>query len=204
MKTNYKLIISDTLQKFIDEYSEEFTPKKDDLFKALMLTDINQVNVVILGQDPYPTLGDANGLSFSVNRDEKLPKSLNNMYKELYRDLSIKRTTGDLTDWALQGVLLLNTVLSTVVGTANAHRGIGWEDLTDDIIKQVSNKGNVVFILLGKQAQVYEKIIDQKTNCIIKTSHPSPLSVYRGFDGSGIFGKTNEELSKLNKKKIKW
>ncbi len=200
----YKLTFDENVQKILNNYDEnKYSPIKENLFKALELTSFSDVKVVILGQDPYPTKGDANGLSFSVNRSEKLPKSLNNMFKELESDLGIKRTNGDLTTWAMQGVLLLNTVLSVEVGKANSHRNLGWEELTTKIIKDVASKKNIVFVLLGKQAQSYKKMIFDE-NIIIETSHPSPLSAYRGFLGSKIYSQINFELQKLGHSAIKW
>ncbi len=205
MKINgYEFQIEPEIKVLIDHYNDEiYSPSKKNLFKSLELTSLKDVKVVILGQDPYPSKGDAMGLSFSVNRDTKLPKSLINMFKELESDLGIKRSNGNLEDLASQGVLLLNTILSVEISKANSHRNLGWQVTTDQIISQVASQKGIIFILLGKQAQNYEKMIDEN-NYIIKAPHPSPLSAYRGFFGSKIFSKANEILIKTERDPIKW
>lgn len=200
----YQFEIEPTVKVLIDNYdNDKYSPKKCELFKALELTSLNDVKVVILGQDPYPTKGDAMGLSFSVTRNNKLPKSLINIFKELENDLGIERTDGNLEYLAKQGVLLLNTILSVEVSKANSHRKLGWQTTTDQIIKQVAKRGDIIFILLGKQAQSYQNLIGEN-NYIINSPHPSPLSAYRGFFGSKIFSKTNEILIKLGREPINW
>lgn len=197
MKINdYEITLNNELEKLLKNYDDEkYGPNFERIFYALELTPLNKVKVCILGQDPYPKFGDACGLAFSVNRNEKLPASLRNIYKELQNDLGIVRTDGDLSDIAKQGVLLLNTVLTIEYGKANSHHNLGWIDTTNSLIEQVSNKGGVIFVLLGKQAQEYVSIIDSKKNFIIMTSHPSPLSAYRGFLGSKLFSQINELLA---------
>ncbi len=202
---SYDLIFSDEVKNLLDNYDDEiYAPKYDNLFLALDLCPLDICNVVILGQDPYPKEGDAMGLSFSVNRSDKLPASLKNIYKELESDLGIKRSSGDLTNIAKQGVLFLNTILSIETGITNSHSKLGWQKTTDSIISQISNKGNVIFVLLGAQAHKYEKMIDVNNNYIIKQVHPSPLSAYRGFFGSKIFSEINEILENENKPVIDW
>ncbi len=205
MKINgYSFDIEPKVQKLIDNYDDvKYSPKKCELFKALELTSLSNVKVVILGQDPYPTANDAMGLSFSVNRNDKLPKSLINIFKELENDLGIVKTDGNLEYLAKQGVLLLNTILSVEVSKANSHRNLGWQTSTDQIIKQVAQKKDVIFILLGKQAQSYASIIGDN-NYVINAAHPSPLSAYRGFWNSKIFSKTNEILFKTKREPINW
>ncbi len=180
------------------------TPEEKDIFNAFKEVKPEQTNVIFIGQDPYPKEGDAHGLSFSVKRDKNLPASLKNIYKELKNDLEVTRTNGDLRKIANQGVLFLNIILTTEIGKPKSHHGIGWEEITKDVIINISNKGNKIFVLLGKDAQELKRYINIESNVIIKTSHPSPLSAYRGFLGSGIFSKINKELKRLNKKGINW
>lgn len=202
---DYNIILNQQVSKLLDNYDDSlYAPQYDEIFKALELTPLSDVTVVFLGQDPYPRLGDACGLSFSVNRSDKLPASLKNIYKELYNDLKISRTSGDLSDIAKQGVLFLNTILTIKIGETNSHAQLGWQETTDNILKQISDKGNVVFVLLGNQAQKYERLIDIRKNTIIKQVHPSPLSAYRGFFGSKIFSQINDELIKYEHEIIDW
>ncbi len=205
MKINgYDILLDSKVEDLMNNYDEiKYAPAKKNIFRALELTSLSEVKVVILGQDPYPVPGDACGLSFSVDRAEKLPKSLINIGKELESDMNVKLKTGDLSNWAMQGILLLNTVLTVEKTKANSHHKLGWQITTDNIIKQVSAKQNVIFVLLGKQAQTYEKIIGTH-NIIIKAPHPSPLSAYRGFFGSKIFSEINNNLITLGKKPINW
>ncbi len=201
----YNLVFSDEVDNLLKNYDDnKYAPSFDKLFYALEITKLKDVNVVILGQDPYPKKGDAMGLSFSVDRSEKLPASLRNIYKELSDDLNVQRVDGNLTDIAKQGVLFLNTVLSVEIGSANSHKNLNWQLTTDSIIKQVSDKGNVIFVLLGKQAQQYENIIDVENNFIIKEVHPSPLSAYRGFFGSKLFSRINKMLVDMDKQPLNW
>lgn len=180
-------------------------PKSIDLFKALKLTDYNDVNVVILGQDPYHGENEANGLCFSVNHGIQTPPSLQNIFKELKSDLNITREDTDLSDWAKQGVLLLNTVLTVEKGKAFSHRGKGWEIFTDKIIEKLNEKDDpIVFILWGSAARSKKTLITNKKHMIVESAHPSPLSYYRGFEGSKPFSKTNNLLKSVNKKEIKW
>lgn len=180
-------------------------PPREQIYTAFELTSFENVRVVILGQDPYHGEGQSHGLAFSVNEGVKIPPSLRNMYKELEDDLGIVRKTGSLRDWAKEGVLLLNTVLTVDAHDANSHRGLGWEPFTDGIIKHVSdNLEHVVFILWGKPAQQKEKLIDTSKHCIIKSTHPSPLSAYRGFFGTKPFSRTNEYLEKNGRRPVNW
>jgi uracil-DNA glycosylase len=164
------------------------------------------VRVVILGQDPYHGPGQAHGLSFSVPDKIKLPPSLKNIFKELESDLNITPSAnGNLTKWASQGVLLLNTYLTVVANTPMSHSKIGWEIFTDAIIKNISTqKENIVFILWGAFAQKKETLIDSAKHCIIKSAHPSPLSAHNGFWGSKCFSKTNAYLKLNNRQAIDW
>ncbi len=176
-------------------------------FNALKTTPLNKVKVVIIGQDPYPTIGHPHGLCFSVMPDVKpLPKSLINIYKELQDDLGIDNFhTGYLQSWAEQGVLLLNSVLTVDAGRPASHRGMGWEKFTDKIIATINeNTVHIVFILWGKYAQDKGKMIDTSKHLIIKSAHPSPLSAHRGFFGSRPFSKTNAYLIQYGKSEIDW
>lgn len=200
----YQFELPTTIKDLLENYDDQkYGPNQANIYRALELCSLADVKVVIIGQDPYPSYGDACGLSFSVERDDKLPKSLVNMYKELLSDLGIERQSGDLSDWASQGVLLLNTVLTVEYTKANSHRKLGWLSVSETIIKQVAAKENVIFILLGKQAQQYQGLIGNE-NIIIQAPHPSPLSAYRGFFGSNIYSKANEELKKISQEPIKW
>lgn len=171
-------------------------PSKDEVFNFLKLTAFDDIKVVIIGQDPYHQPGQANGLAFSVNDGIKFPPSLRNIFIELNSDLGIDiPKSGNLTSWAKQGVFLINSTLTVEKSQPNSHSKFGWDELTDFLIEYISdNKENVVFILLGKFAQLKRPLIKSKKHLILETSHPSPFSVRRGFFGSKIFSKTNEYL----------
>ncbi len=181
-------------------------PPKDYIFNALKLTSFKDTKVVIVGQDPYHGKGEAHGLSFSVQKGIKIPPSLQNIYKELENDLGIPpKDNGDLTGWAKQGVLLLNAVLTVEKDKAASHRNLGWEPLTDYIIKLLNKKGEpVVFILWGNFAKEKAKLITNPNHYIITSPHPSPFSAYSGFFGSKPFSKTNNYLKTKNIKPIDW
>lgn len=181
-------------------------PPVHQIMRTFDITKFDDTKVVILGQDPYPTAGHANGLAFSVNACvTPIPKSLVNIFKELESDIGVKRTAGSLRDWASQGVLLLNTVLTVVEGDAGSHQGIGWEALTNEAIGALSDKReNIVFILWGKKAQGKLCLIDQTKHHVIMSPHPSPLSAYRGFFGSKPFSQTNDYLKQHNIQEIDW
>lgn len=183
-------------------------PKKEKIFKAFELCSVADVKVVILGQDPYPTLGHANGLAFSTEDFvQPFPKSLRNIFKELQRsiaDYSIP-LTGNLEPWAEQGVLLLNTCLTTEIGQANAHKNQGWEELTFLLLQAIfREKKQLVAMLWGSQAQAIIPTLNQENHLILQSSHPSPLSVYRGFDGCNHFQLCNDYLRQNGKKEINW
>ncbi len=182
-------------------------PKGNQVFRAFDACPFDEVKVVVLGQDPYPTKGHAHGLCFSVEPDVRpIPKSLNNIYKELEADLGVPpRENGDLSDWAEQGVLLLNSVLTVREGEANSHKNRGWERFTDKIIERLAkNKTGIVYILWGAKAQEKAYSVDESTNLIIRSPHPSPLSSYRGFFGSKPFSRTNNYLIEQGHEAIKW
>lgn len=182
-------------------------PPEDLVFNAFKLTGFDAVKVVILGQDPYHNDGQAHGLSFSVPDGMALPPSLRNIYTELAADIpgfSIPKS-GNLTSWAKQGVLLLNATLTVRAHQAASHQKKGWEEFTDQIIQQISQKlDNVVFILWGSYAQKKSMLIDESRHLILKSVHPSPLSVYRGFFGCRHFSKANQYLLSHNKEAINW
>ena len=195
------------IKEFIKEerLSKTVYPPATDLFNAFKLTDFKDIKVVILWQDPYHGEKEAMGLSFSVRRGVRTPPSLRNIFKELYDDLGINRTDTDLSDWAKQGVFLLNTVLTVEKDKANSHKDIGWEIFTDYVIGQINDKlKNVVFILWGRQAREKKRIITNPSHYIIESAHPSPLSAYNGFFGSAPFSKTNKYLKEHNKTEIKF
>jgi uracil-DNA glycosylase len=218
LKASWLVYLEDELKKpyiqellnFLEAQKAEgktILPKEEFWFSALNSTPLNQVKVVILGQDPYPTVGHAHGLCFSALPNVKpLPKSLMNIYKELQDDLGIDNShTPYLQPWAEQGVLLLNAVLTVEVGEANSHAGKGWEQFTDKIIETVNREcENVVFILWGAYAQKKGKMIDTSKHFVLKDPHPSPLSAYRGFWGSKPFSKINAYLKSVGKSEIDW
>lgn len=182
-------------------------PKGIEIFKAFDFCPFDKVKVVIIGQDPYPTKGHAHGLCFSVNENTSpLPKSLQNIFKELEDDIKKEFPKhGDLSNWAKQGVLLLNSVLTVEEGRPGSHQGFGWQRFTDEVIQSVSaSKNDVVFLLWGSYAISKKVLIDESRHLILTSVHPSPLSAYRGFLGCKHFSKTNEYLRMHNKPIIKW
>ena len=197
------------LHKFLQSEKDQdksILPPSSLWFNALTTTDLDQVKVVILGQDPYPTSGHAHGLCFSVMPEVKpIPKSLINIYKELESDLGIVNTNGNLQSWADQGVLLLNSVLTVEAGKANSHQGQGWEQFTDRIIEVLNEQTSpIVFVLWGAYAQKKGKIVNNSHHLVLRSPHPSPLSSYRGFFGSQPFSKINEFLIENGKEPINW
>ena len=184
---------------------KEIFPRTDNIFRALELVSPEDVKVVVVGQDPYHNINQANGLAFSVNKNNKIPPSLKNIYREIKRDLNSKTLqNGDLTQIAKQGVLFLNSVLTVEAHKPGSHLNIGWQEITDSIISLLSSEKNIVFMLWGNSAQLKEKFIDLNSNLVLKTSHPSPLSAYRGFIGSRPFSKCNKFLKSKGKKIIDW
>lgn len=207
LKDEYNKDYFKRLRSFLkEEYSTKICyPKKEEIFNALKYTNYEDVKVVILGQDPYHGENEAHGFCFSVRSTVKRPPSLNNILKELYDDLKIVRKENELTSWAEQGVLLLNSVLTVVKDTPLSHRGIGWEEFTDSIIKKINEKDStVVYILWGSYARSKKYLITNPKHYVIESAHPSPLSANKGFFGSKPFSKTNELLIKNNMKPINW
>lgn len=197
-------------QLFLTELREQYErgtvyPCWDDIFRAFTLTSFKNTRVVIIGQDPYHGAGQAHGLCFSVPKDQRFPPSLRNIFKELECDLSVKPTSGDLSGWAEQGVLLLNAVLTVRAGEAGSHGSIGWSTFTDAVIRSLSKKKQgLIFLLWGTFAQQKAALIDNDRHFILKAPHPSPLSAHRGFIGCGHFSKVNELLKERGEIPIKW
>lgn len=196
------------LTKFIDEeYAmREIFPPRDSVMNAMKYTPYKNVKVVIVGQDPYHGVGEAHGLSFSVNPGIAIPPSLKNIYKELNRELGLYiPNNGYLMKWAREGVLLLNSVLTVVKDTPGSHRGKGWEVFTDEVIKAVNEKTTpVVFLLWGNYARNKKSLITNPIHLVLETSHPSPFSVRNGFENCGHFKKTNEFLVSKGLPPIDW
>ncbi|MEN9291626.1 MAG: hypothetical protein RLZZ357_1470 [Bacteroidota bacterium] len=205
-----KPYFAELIQKVRAAYQEkpqQIFPKGAQIFRAFDACPFHQVKVVILGQDPYPTKGHAHGLCFSVEPNLRpLPKSLNNIFKELQADLSVPfPENGNLIAWAQQGVLLLNSVLTVEEGLPDSHKNFGWETFTDAVIAQVNaQKNNVVFILWGAKAAQKASFIDNSKHLILKSVHPSPLSAHRGFFGCRHFSKTNAFLRMTQQQEIQW
>lgn len=216
LKNDWQAILQDEFQQdyyvalraFLKkEYSAQtIYPPMEDIFNALHYTSYENTKVVILGQDPYHGPNQAHGLSFSVQREVRTPPSLKNIYKELYVDLGYPIPThGNLIEWAKEGVLLLNTVLTVRQKEPNSHKGKGWESFTNKIIEAVNKKQEpVVFILWGRHAQEKEALITNNQHHIIKSPHPSPFSANRGFFGSKPFSQTNALLKEAGREPIDW
>jgi len=212
----WKIIINDeqqkeyyqSLEKFIDKRYQETQvyPKKENIFQAFSLTPFEDIKVVIIGQDPYHQKGQAQGLAFSTPKNIKNPPSMVNILKEIHSDIGDSLCDdGDLTPWAKQGVLLINTILTVEESTPKSHQKKGWEIFTDTIIKTISeNRKDIVFILWGAGAIQKTKLIESTKHHILTAPHPSPLSSYRGFFGSKHFSKTNIFLHSVKKKEIQW
>lgn len=203
-KKDYYLKLREFLKR---EYATKTVyPDMYSIFNALKLTPLSKVRAVILGQDPYHEPGQAMGLCFSVGDSTRLPPSLVNIYKELESDLGLPPSkSGDLSCWARQGVLLLNTVLTVRKGEANSHRRMGWEQLTDRIISCVNEKKEpVVFILWGREARSKKSLITSGRHLVIESAHPSPLSAYYGFFGSRPFSRANSFLEENGVQPIDW
>lgn len=195
IKNGWSLNVPHDVVDFVDEARScnVVHPDENHVFRAFELTPYDKVRVVILGQDPYHTPGVADGLAFSTQKEGYMPPSVRNMFKELDADLGIKRTNPDLSDWAWEGVLLLNTSLTVNEGVAYSHKGV-WDKFIDDVIVKLNNHDStIVFVLLGNHAKKYKKKINTK-HTILEFTHPSPLSASRGYFGSKMFSKINESL----------
>ena len=195
------------VSKFLKLNTENMAifPPIPSIFRALELVHFNEVKVLILGQDPYHGYGQANGLSFSVNKEIMIPPSLKSIFLELENDLNIPISQhGDLTSWAQQKVLLLNSVLTVEHGKPNSHQKLGWDKLTNKIISRLSQRGNMIFVLWGNSAQKKLNLIEDKKNKILSAPHPSPLSAYRGFFGCKHFSEINKILIENGSSEINW
>lgn len=202
-----KPYFKDLLQFLEKEYKEQtIYPAKEHLFQALNECSYEDCKVVIIGQDPYHQPGQAHGLSFSVLPGVKIPPSLRNIYKELKSDLGLEiPTSGYLNNWAKQGILLLNTVLTVREGEPNSHKNKGWELFTNTILSELNKQDRpIIFVLWGKHAQAKEELITSNHHVILKSHHPSPLSASRGFFGSKPFSQINQKLVDLQLKPIDW
>lgn len=186
--------------------SKTIYPSMYDIFNALKFTPYKSVKVVIIGQDPYHEPGQAHGLCFSVQKDVNIPPSLVNIFKELESDLGVKpQAHGNLENWAKQGILLLNSVLTVRRGEANSHKGKGWEIFTDTVIKLLNEREKpMVFILWGANAKAKGQLITNPKHLILTGAHPSPLSAYNGFWGGKYFSKANAFLEQNGEKSINW
>lgn len=216
LNNDWKMVLNSTISEtyfqdlglFLEKEvnSHVVFPPVDQIFTAFQRCSFEQTKVVIIGQDPYHGLGQAQGLSFSVPPAFPLPPSLRNIYKELYDDLKVIRNNGDLRSWADQGVLLLNAVLTVRSGEPNSHAKKGWEDFTQEVIQKLDKeKQNVVFVLWGAYAQKLAKSIDPKRHFIIQAAHPSPLSANRGgFFKTKPFSKINQFLVETGQEVIDW
>ncbi|MBR3523269.1 MAG: uracil-DNA glycosylase [Bacilli bacterium] len=207
LKDEFKKEYFAKLGRFVkSEYKNKIIfPEYKNIFNSLRLTDYDDVKVVIIGQDPYHGVGEAHGLCFSVQEGVKMPPSLANIFKELKSDLGITRTKTDLTDWAKQGVLLLNAIMTVEKDKPLSHKDKGWEIFTDNIIKYLNEREKpVIFVLWGSYARSKKELINTKKHYIIESAHPSPLSASRGFLGSKPFSKINEILVKTNQDTIRW
>lgn len=208
LSAEYKKPYYRELFQFVkEEYSKVVVyPPSEDIFNAMHLTPLSKVKCVVLGQDPYHEPGQAHGLCFSVKPDIKIPPSLENIYKELHDDIGFEIPNhGYLEEWAKQGVLLLNTVLTVQAHRAFSHRGKGWEQFTDAIIRTVNEIDRpVVFLLWGKPAQEKKALLNNPKHLILEAPHPSPLSAYRGFFGCRHFSKANEFLVRNGETPVDW
>ena len=196
------------LQQFLEQERQHFKiyPPEEDTFQALELTPYDDVNVLLLGQDPYPGPKQAHGLCFSVRKEVPIPASLRNIYKELSDDVGFHiPNNGFLVPWAKQGILMLNAVLTVREHQPNSHKGKGWETFTDTIIRSVNaRKSRVVFVLWGAYAQKKRALIDKEWHAVVEAAHPSPLSAKHGFFGSKPFSKINKALKEKGKPEIDW
>lgn len=194
----------------IYQANKKIYPPKDQVYRAVDLCPLEKAKVIIIGQDPYHRPNQANGLAFSVNKETPLPPSLKNIFKELKNDLGIECSHGDLSRWAKQGVLLLNTVLTVEEGKPGSHYNLGWEKFTDGLIRALNERPvtdpskALIFVLWGKKAQDKKKYIDNPPHYVLEAPHPSPFSANNGFFGCRHFSKINDILLKMGKRPIDW
>ncbi|MBR4448432.1 uracil-DNA glycosylase [Methanobrevibacter sp.] len=208
LKEEFEIEYFQKVMDFIDgEYlTKTIYPPYEEIFNAFKLTPIDNVKVVILGQDPYHEAGQAHGLAFSTPEGRPIPRSLKNIFKEINAEYGFPiPESGCLESWAKQGVFLLNTVLTVEDGNANSHSKCGWQTFTDDVIKILNNRNQpIVFLLWGKQAEKKKELITNPNHLVLITSHPSPFSARRGFLGCNHFKLANEYLAKNNMEEINW
>lgn len=207
LRAQFEMDYYNKLQIFLLQEREQYLihPKQSHLFAAYNFCAFENTKVIIVGQDPYHGMNQANGLAFSVPPKEKIPPSLKNIFKELASDLNCSiPASGDLIPWAKQGVLLLNTVLTVRHKSAGSHRNKGWENFTNATLLALRQRSNLVYILWGSQAQEKRALINERQNLILEAPHPSPLSAYRGFFGSKPFSKSNRYLLKNGLAPITW
>ncbi|HAP05640.1 MAG TPA: uracil-DNA glycosylase [Gammaproteobacteria bacterium] len=192
--------------EYESEHNKTIYPPKDQIFNAFDLSSFENTKVIILGQDPYHNEGQAHGLSFSVPKGVSIPPSLRNIYQELLSDLDITPSqSGNLTHWASQGVLLLNSVLTVEKNSPGSHAKSGWVDFTDTVIDILNEKKqNLVFLLWGAYAQKKAELIDQNKHLVLTAAHPSPFSAHKGFFGCKHFSQTNDYLKMHNQQTIDW
>jgi uracil-DNA glycosylase len=203
-KSEYYLQLREFLKR---EYAQQtIYPNMYDIFNALKYTAYEDVKAVIIGQDPYHGEGQAHGLCFSVKRGVMPPPSLQNIFKEMQNDVNFRiPNNGELTDWTKQGVLLLNAVLTVRAGQANSHRGMGWEQLTDAVIRKLNEREKpIAFMLWGRNAKEKQKLITNSHHLVLTAAHPSPLSAYNGFFGCRHFSRANEFLAQTGQEPIDW
>ena len=205
LKKSYMKELEGLLIQELIEGKQVFPPVKK-IFSSLNVTSLSDIKVIILGQDPYHRKGQADGLSFSVKRGQKLPPSLRNIYKEVEDNFNLKKdiSNGSLFPWANQGVLLLNSILTVEEGLPGSHSNMGWEEFTDKIIFEINKKKNLVFMLWGTYAKKKGLLIDRSKHLVLESSHPSPLSAYRGFLGNKHFLKCNDYLRNHHIDEIDW
>ncbi len=194
------------IEQILDKLEkEEYYPSKENIFRAIQAVPPEKVKIVIIGQDPYHEEGQANGFAFAVNKGVRTPPSLINIFKEIKHEYGQMPTDTTLIDWANQGVLLLNTTLTVSKGNANSHAKIGWKDITNGIIKILNSMPqHIVYLLWGNSAIQFKQVLNNPKQIVLTTSHPSPLSVHRGFLGCDHFKKANEYLKKHGLKEITW
>ena len=204
LNKEYTATISQLLEE-MKKSGKVIYPEEKNIFSCMKMTPFNEVKVVILGQDPYHQAGQANGLSFSVNTGAVIPPSLKNIYKEIDTSIgNLESSDGSLTKWAKQGVLLLNSVLTVEESLPGSHAKIGWEKFTDKVVSKLNQSDNIVFMLWGKNASKKGAIIDRSKHLVLESAHPSPLSAYKGFHGSGHFLKCNKFLKENDLTEIRW
>ena len=198
----YKVALTKVISEI--KINKKIAPNVNDIFNAFNLCSYSSTKVVIFGQDPYFQYGVANGLAFAVDENQKIPPSLKNINQEVFNDIGYVKNRGNLKTWSDQGVLLLNSSLTVEIGKPGSHRNIGWNVFVDDIIRLLDKKGDIVFMLWGNDSKKLKKKIKNDSNLILESSHPSPLSSYRGFFGCKHFSKCNNFFKSKGHAQINW